>query len=111
MLGCDLPLPRRPERIEVVERVVRAHPRVAGALLVELSFVSRADQPIAYPVVELRLTDVSGNRAASRRFLPNDYLPAEADVRAGLRPEQPVHVTLEVVNPAIDVVSFYFDFF
>lgn len=111
VLGCALPLPRQPERIEVIERVVREHAQVAQALFVELTFISRADQTIAYPVLELRLIDVSGNRAASRRFLPADYLPAETDIRAGLSPKMPVHVTLELAVPEFEVVSFYFDFF
>ncbi|MBI5461910.1 MAG: zinc-ribbon domain-containing protein [Gammaproteobacteria bacterium] len=110
VLGCDLPLPRLPERIEVVERVVREHPRVAQALLVDLSFVSRADRVIAYPVLELRLTDVSGNRVAARRFAPQDYLSPGVDVRAGVRPGQPVQVTLEVVAPQFEAVSFQFEF-
>jgi hypothetical protein len=111
VLGCALPLPRQPERIEIIERVVREQAQVAQALFVELTFVSRADQTIAYPVLELRLSDVSGNRAASRRFLPADYLPAQTDIRAGLSPGLPVHVTLELVAPEFEVVSFYFDFF
>lgn len=110
VLGCDLPLPRLPERIEVIERVVREHPRVARALLVDLSFVSRADQVIAYPVLELRLTDVSGNRVAGRRFAPQEYLPPDVDIRAGVRPGQPVQVTLEVVAPQFEAASFQFEF-
>jgi len=111
VLGCALPLPRQPERIEVIERVVREHARVDQALFVELTFVSRADLTIAYPVLELRLIDVSGNRAASRRFLPADYLPAATDIRSGLSPGLPVHVRLELAAPSIEVASFYFDFF
>jgi hypothetical protein len=111
VLGCALPLPRQPERVEIIERVVREHARAAQALFVELTFISRAEQTIAYPVLELRLIDVSGNRAASRRFLPADYLPVATDIRAGLSPALPVHVTLELVAPEFEVVSFYFDFF
>lgn len=111
VLGCALPLPRMPERVEVVERVVREHPRVARALLVELRFVNRADQTIAYPVLEMHLSDVSGNRVAGRRFAPADYLTPGTDIRAGLRSGQPVQVTLELVEPQIDAVSFQFEFF
>lgn len=111
VLGCDLPLPRLPERVEVVERVVRAHPQVAQALLVDLRFVSRAEQTIAYPALEMRLSDVSGNRVAGRRFAPVDYLPAGSDIRAGMQPGQPVQVTLELVEPQIEAVSFQFEFF
>lgn len=111
VLRCALPLPRMPERVAIIERVVREHPRVAQALLVELSFVNRADQTIAYPLLEMRLSDISGNRVASRRFLPTEYLPRGVDRRAGLRPGQPVQVTLELVEPQIEAVSFQFEFF
>ena len=110
VLGCALPLERAPDRIDVLQRVVQAHPRVAQALLVDLSFVSRAARPIAYPVVELRLTDVSGNRVAARRFMPAEYLPAGTDPARGLQPDQPVHVNLELMAPRIEVVSFQFEF-
>ena len=110
VLGCALPLERAPDRIDVLQRVVQAHPRVAQALLVDLSFVSRAARPIAYPVVELRLTDVSGNRVAARRFMPAEYLPVGTDPGRGLPPDQPVHVNLEVLAPRIEVVSFQFEF-
>ncbi len=111
VLGCALPLLRQPERIEVIARVVREHAQIAQALFVELTFVSRADVTIAYPMLELRLIDVSGNRVASRRFLPADYLPADTDIRAGLPPGLPVHVTLELAAPDIEVAAFHFDFF
>ena len=109
-LHCELPLSRAPERIEIVERVVREHPRVAQALLVDLTFVSHAEGRIAYPVLELRLADLSGNRVAARRFTPAEYLPAPAGIAAGLPANLPVQVTLELLAPSLDVVSFQFDF-
>lgn len=110
LLACELPLPRKPEQIEVLERVVREHPRVAKALLVDLTFISRAEEPIAFPILELRLADVSGNRVMGRQFSPSEYLPASIDRRIGLSPDKPVHITLELVAPVTDVVSFQFDF-
>jgi hypothetical protein len=105
-----LPLPRMPERIDVIERMVREHPRVARALLVNVTFVSRAEVPIAYPILELQLADVSGNRVAGRRFAPAEYLPDDVDPRLGLLPERPVALALELTAPATEVVSFQFDF-
>lgn len=110
LLACELPLPHKPEQVEILERVVRDHPRVAKALLVDLTFISRADEPIAFPIVELRLADVSGNRVMGRQFSPSEYLPASIDRRIGLSPAKPVHITLELVAPVTDVVSFQFDF-
>lgn len=110
VLSCDLPLSRRPDQIQILERAVREHPRVAKALLADLTFISRAEEQIAYPIVELRLADVSGNRVMGRQFSPSEYLPAHTDPRLGLSPDKPVRITLELVAPASDVVSFQFDF-
>lgn len=110
VLPCALPLPRAPERIEVLDRQVRAHPSVAEALLVDLTFVSRADDVVAYPVLELQLSDLSGNRVAGRRFAPREYLPAGTDRSRGLRPNVSQHVTLELIEPSAEVVSFQFGF-
>jgi predicted Zn finger-like uncharacterized protein len=110
VLDCELPLPRQPEQVQILERAVREHPRVAKALLVDLTFISRARELIAYPIVELRLADVSGNRVMGRQFSPSEYLPASVDGRTGMSPDRPVRITLELVAPAADVVSFQFDF-
>ena len=108
---CSLPLVKAPGRIEVVDRMVHEHPRVPQALWVELSFVSRAKEIIAYPVLELRLSDMTGNRVAARRFLPSEYLPTGINAAQGLVPNVVTPVTLEVLMPdATKVVSFQFDF-
>lgn len=110
VLQCGLPLVRAPDRIEVLERQVREHPRVADALLVDLTFISRAGEAIAYPVVELQLSDLSGNRVAGRRFAPREYLPPGTDRNKGLQPNVPQHVTLELLEPSARIVSFEFEF-
>lgn len=111
VLGCDLPLLHLPERIQVLDRSVQEHPRDVGALLATISFVSRADRPIAYPQVVMQLGDISGNRMLSRRFTPAEYLPPGVDMRAGMLPGRAVQITLELVEPEMKVVSFYFDFY
>ena len=78
--------------------------------MVDLTFISHAEGRIAYPVLELRLTDLSGNRVAARRFTPTEYLPAPDVIPAGLPANRPVQVTLELMAPSLDVVSFQFDF-
>ncbi len=111
VVGCDLPLLRAPERIDVLDRSVREHPRVAGALLANVSIISRADQPIAYPLVVMQLGDVSGNRVVGRRFTPAEYLPPGVDIRVGMQPGQVVQIALELAEPKLKTVSFHFEFY
>lgn len=110
VLDCELPFSRDIGGIQIVERQVREHPDSPGALLVYTTFVNTSSFVQPYPVLELRLADLSGGRVAGRRFLPSEYLQENANVKAGLLPYKPVTVELELVQPDIKVVSYQFDF-
>jgi predicted Zn finger-like uncharacterized protein len=110
VLDCELPFSRDVGDIQIIERRVREHPDRPGALLVYATFVNTSSFVQPYPVLELRLADLSGGRVAGRRFLPSEYLQDDANVKAGLPPDKPVSVELELVQPDINVVSYQFDF-
>ena len=109
-LDCDLPLRHDISRIEMVEREVRDHPHAGDALLINASFVNRADFAQAYPVFEVSFSDVSGTPVAVRRFPPAEYLLGRQDVAAGMAPGERAQLMLEVVDPGERAVSFQFDF-
>ena len=109
-LGCQLPMRREPARLEVLEREIRNHPNIPGALLISAIFVNTADFVQSYPVFEVRFSDVSGHTVALRRFTPAEYLPRGSDPARGMRPGQRVRVLLEVLDPGEKAVSFQFDF-
>ena len=109
-LDCDLPLRHDISSIEMVEREVRDHPHAGDALLINASFVNRADFAQAYPVFEVSFSDVSGTPVAVRRFPPAEYLLGRQDVAAGMAPGERAQLMLEVVDPGERAVSFQFDF-
>jgi hypothetical protein len=110
VFGCELPPARDLADIQVLERLVREHPQGRDALLVHTTLVNKAPFVQPYPILELRLADLSGGLVAGRRFKPSEYLPENTDIEAGMRPDVPVTAELELVRPAIDVVSYQFDF-
>ena len=110
MLGCDLPLRHDLTQLEILEREVRDHPRVEGALLISATFVNEAPFVQAWPVFEVAFSDVSGTPVAVRRFRPSDYLPSGFDTGAGMQPGQQTHLVLEVLDPGSNAVSFQLDF-
>jgi hypothetical protein len=109
-LNCDLPLRHDIGRVEMLEREVRDHPHVSGALLINASFVNRAGFAQAYPVFEVSFSDVSGTPVAVRRFPPEEYLIGQQDVSNGMAPGERAQLMLEVVDPGDRAVSFQFDF-
>ena len=109
ILGCDLPLRHETAKLEVLEREIRNHPHVDGALLVSATFANAADFVQSYPVFSVAFSDVSGSPIAVRRFLPNEYLDG-ADPSEGIAPGQQTRLMLEIADPGDRAVSFQFDF-
>jgi predicted Zn finger-like uncharacterized protein len=109
-LRCELPLRVDLSRIELVNRDVRKHPRVAGALLINATLVNRADFPQPYPILEVSFSNSSGTPVAARRFNPREYLGDQVDIKAGMPVDTQLQVMLEIEDPGEDAVSFEFEF-
>jgi hypothetical protein len=108
-LRCTLPPWRELSAFEVTARDVRPHPSVAKALLITASFRNDARFAQAWPLLELRMSDLNGRDIGLRRFRPKEYLGGvlpTPTIAAG----QTVNATLEVVDPGRDAVAFAFDF-
>ncbi len=110
VLGCEVPVYRDPERVRVVSRDVREHPRYQGALLINAVFVNAARFRQPFPGLELRLYDTAGVLLASRRFQPGEYLGRELDADRGMEPGLPIHVVLEVLATDPRPEGFEIDF-
>ena len=110
LLRCDLPLRTDLSRIQIIQRDVRKHPEVEGALLINARFENRADFVQSYPVLEVSFTDRSGVPVAMRRFHPSEYLAEGADLAAGMAANVPLQVVLEVQDPGEAAASYQFGF-
>ena len=110
VLQCQLPLRVDLGRLEIIDRDVRKHPQVDDALLINASIANRAGFAQPYPVFEISFSDATGRPVAMRRFLPGEYLDETADAAAGMAPDVPVQIVLEVQDPGDAAVSFQFGF-
>ena len=88
-LGCDVPLPRRPDLMSIDSSELQADSRREGLIVLNAVIRNRARFPQDYPALELTLTD-EGDRPVLRRVLgPRDYLePPRRDelLRQGIAP-------------------------
>ncbi|MDT8388851.1 MAG: zinc-ribbon and DUF3426 domain-containing protein [Thiogranum sp.] len=110
LLQCDLPLRHEPERVEMIAREVRDHPTVDGALLINATFVNRAAFRQVWPVFQISFSDVSGTLIAIRRVAPEHYLLAPRPLEQGMAAGEQAHLSLEVIDPGMEAVSFQFEF-
>ncbi len=104
---CQLPSLVDTRQISAFNLVVREHPETPGALAVDVMIMNNApfDQP--YPDLVLAFTDIDENEVASRRFSPHEYLGGEAAGSSHMPQKQPVHLTLDLVDPGEKAVNYH----
>ena len=109
-LTCVEKISRAPNKIEILNRSVHTHPHKDNALMTTLTIVNRANVSQAYPVIQLRFLDLSGNIIAARVFDANHYLGAKWNPETMLPPNIPISIQLEVQDTGEQVVSYDFEF-
>lgn len=99
-LGCEIGLPRRAEALFIdssdLEAIDDARPNL---IRLSATIRNRGHLRLAYPALELTLTDARDRTLARRVFLPVQYLGG-ADARAGIAPgaEFSVRLTLDTTD-------------
>ena len=106
---CALTLPREPEKVLLTRSEVRSHPAQSGALLVKASIQNQARFRQAYPILRLQFSDLDGRPLLGRDFMPEEYLPGDVNIKAGMPINTDVNLSLELVDPGGLAVSFDFN--
>ena len=81
-----------------------------NVLVVNAILVNQAPIEQAFPLIELQLKDEQGQVVASRRFKASEYVGSSANNAAGMVPDTPYHVYLEVLVDDPNAVNFGFRF-
>jgi predicted Zn finger-like uncharacterized protein len=108
---CTLPQRRAPGEIEVLKRVISAHPETEKALLIQITIVNRASFAQSYPVLQLGLYSRDEKLVARRHFLPDQYLGRELDPSILLRPDEALSLEMAIEDPGENVTGFKLEFF
>lgn len=82
-LKCTLPLPQKIDLISIESSELESDPAQANIITLHALLRSRAPYPMAYPNIELTLTDMQDNAVARRTFAPADYLPPTMNATHG----------------------------
>lgn len=106
-LNCQVPSLVDTRQISAFNLVVREHPEMANALAVDVMIMNNAPFEQPYPDLILIFTDIDENEVASRRFSPKEYLGGEAAGSSHMPQKQPVHLTLDLVDPGEKAVNYH----
>ncbi len=110
LTGCELPLFKSPQQIELAHRDIRAHARKKNILVVKATITNLADITQAFPIMQLSMQDITGHTIAGRRFLPSEYLVDNSHIDAGIAARQSYQIQLNLIDPGKDAVGFEFEF-
>lgn len=105
-LGCVVPEIPDPSKLRVEELVVRKHATVQGALVVDAILKNNASFPQPFPMLRLQFGNAADEIIASRLLKPVEYLQGEARLLRRIPPDTPVHISLEIIDPGKDAVSY-----
>ncbi len=110
VLGCTLPSLYDIGKIKSQNLVVRSHPLVNKALIIDAIVINQATFEQPFPDISLNFSDINNNIVAQRRFTPLEYLSGEAKGMTVMPPKVPVHIALEILDPGKEAVNYTLDF-
>ena len=102
--GCDIPLPQQPRLISIEASDLQLiDPQRPGLIKLTATLRSHAPYDVAYPALDLVLTNAQEHTLARRIFLPREYLDANRDPGAGFPPS--AEVTVQLVLDAAELAA------
>jgi hypothetical protein len=108
--GCSLPRMSDLEKLTLLDRDVKPHPRAKTALLISASVRNDASFTQDFPMLEVRLLNVTRQTIAARRFVPEEYLLDTSVLADGFAPGSNLPIVFEVQDPGSDAINFEFAF-
>lgn len=109
-LGCTLPPLVATDQLEPRQLVVRSHPDMEDALLLEVTIMNEADFNQPWPAIALSFANLNNDVVAQRVFQPDAYL-ADAEAADGRIPAgEGRRIRLGLKDPGKDAINYRIDF-
>lgn len=107
VLGCELASPISLDAIRTSNLIVRSHPQQPGALVVDAVITNTAAYPQPFPALLLQFSDMQGLPVAGSVFSAAQYLGGELSGATLMPPRQPVHISLEILDPGAAATNYH----
>lgn len=106
ILPCEVPGQADKSALRASDLIVRSHPDVARALMVDAVITNNADFRQRLPRLQLSFTDLEGRVVASRTFAPKDYLGGEMTGLDHIPARTDVRITIEILDPGPAAIGY-----
>lgn len=109
-LECEVPLPQRPKLINIeASDVQNVDPARPGVIELTATLRNHADYVVAYPALDLVLTNTRDHTLARRVFLPREYLDPARDAKAGFPAKAEITIRLALDTGELGAAGFRLD--
>lgn len=109
--SCQLPVLSDIGKIRSNNLVVRSHPTLPKALIIETVLTNEASFAQPFPDLGLYFSDINNKIIAQRRIKPPEYLSGELLRWEKFPVNQPIHISLEIMDPGKEAVNYNLKFF
>lgn len=108
--GCSVLLPQRPDLVKIEASDVHMIDAARPALIqLTATLRSYASYDLAYPALDLVLTNASEHALARRIFVPEEYLDQTRDPAGGFPPRAEITVALDLDTGDLNASGFRLD--
>ncbi len=105
--GCTVPLPRETKAVLIEASDLQlVDPARPDRILLTATMRNHAGHDVAYPALDLVLTNATDHTLARRIFLPADYLGKNRDARSGLTANAELTVRLTLDTGSLGAAGF-----
>jgi predicted Zn finger-like uncharacterized protein len=105
-LACSINLPKQIESIIIDDSDMQEDSEHAGLIRFSSNLINTGSLILAYPNLELTLTDVDDKPLLRRIFKPNEYLSAETHITDGFKPGAEVKINLPISTNNVTVTGY-----
>lgn len=105
-LSCSINLPQNIEFIVIDDSDMQEDAEHPGLVRFASSLINSGNHAVAYPNLELTLTDVEDKPVLRRIFKPNEYLPAGTIIADGIQANAEARIKLAVTTSDIAVSGY-----
>lgn len=110
LAGCSVPLPQKPSLVRIEASDVHMIDPARPALIqLTATLRSYANYDLAYPALDLVLTNANEHALARRIFLPEEYLDETRDPQAGIPPNAELTLALDLDTGDLNAAGFRID--
>lgn len=105
-LSCSIELPRKIESIIIDDSDMQEDADHTGLIRFTSTLINSGSHVLAYPNLELTLTDVDDKPVLRRIFKPNEYLPAETNIADGIQAGEETRINLAITTSDTAVAGY-----